>query len=72
MLRSIEETMVKVKGKVGIKELNPAEECVFCSFVGGHDVFVCLPTGYGRLYLFATLRATCLGVIADGQSMEKI
>ena len=41
--------------RVGLRELKPEQREVIRSFASGKDVFVALPTGYGKSYCFALL-----------------
>ena len=37
---------------IGLTALRPLQRQAVKSFCTGHDVFVCLPTGYGKSYCF--------------------
>ena len=45
-------------GRLGYDMLKPEQEAALLSFLGGHDVFVSLPTGYGKSLCYAALLAT--------------
>ena len=40
---------------IGLTALKPLQRQAVKSFCTGHDVFVCLPTGYGKSYCFVLL-----------------
>ena len=45
-------------GRLGYDMLKPKQEAALLSFLGGRDVFVSLPTGYGKSLCYAALPAT--------------
>ena len=53
-LRAIVSTAI---GRLGYDMLKPEQEAALLSFLGGRDVFVSLPTGYGKSLCYATLPA---------------
>ena len=52
---SIDETISYAAARIGYSQLRPEQITVVKAFVGGKDVFVCLPTGYGKSLCFAIL-----------------
>ena len=51
----IQEIFGRAAASHGYLKLKPEQEKAVLSFVGGADVFVCLPTGYGKTLCFALL-----------------
>ena len=51
-LEAIEESAAQA---IGIAQLKEEQKQEVCSFVSGNDVFVSLPTGYGKSICFALL-----------------
>ena len=49
------ETVRKAAASFGYTQLKKEQEEVILSFASGHDVFVSLPTGYGKSLCFAVL-----------------
>ena len=49
------DTFRKVAVSVGYSKLNPEQEKPILSFVFGNDIFVSLPTGYGKSLSFGLL-----------------
>ena len=41
--------------RFGYAELKPCQEKAVKSFVSGNDLFLSLPTGYGKLFCYASL-----------------
>ena len=50
-----EQAIDKAVQAVGLQSLKPIQRHVISSFVGGSDVFVSLPTGFGKSYCFVLL-----------------
>ncbi|XP_041453184.1 ATP-dependent DNA helicase RecQ-like [Lytechinus variegatus] len=48
----IRDSIVYAKKKLGISTLKPQQEKAFESMLRGHDVFMGLPTGYGKSVVF--------------------
>ena len=48
MMASIDELITKAAESLGYAGLKPEQKLVLKAFVGGRDVFVALPTGYGK------------------------
>ena len=66
MTQSLLEIARSAAGTLGYTSLKPEQESAIVSFLAGNDVFVSLPTGYGKTlcyaalpYAFDQLRATC-------------
>ena len=49
---------------VGLTVLKPLQRDIILSFCSGNDVFVSLPTGYGKSYCFVLLPITFLALMA--------
>ena len=47
--------LLKAARKLGYESLKPEQELAVSSFISGKDVFVSLPTGYGKSLCFALL-----------------
>ena len=48
-------SVASVTRQFGLDQLKPKQIEVILAFVGGRDVFVSLPTGYGKLIMYAAL-----------------
>ncbi len=51
----IGEAIVSAAARFGVEELKPEQETAIRVLVDGSDVFVCLPTGYGKSLCFGLL-----------------
>ena len=49
----IREIVGRAAASLGYSKLKPEQEQAILTFVSGKDVFVALPTGYGKLLCFA-------------------
>ena len=47
---------VAAAGRFGIDVLKTKQEDVIKAFVGGRDMFICMPTGYGKSLCFMLLQ----------------
>ena len=52
---NVEEIISSVARQFGLDQLKPKQIEVISAFVGGRDVFVSLPTGYGKSIIYAAL-----------------
>ena len=52
-----ERIILDVAEKMGIANLKPKQFQAISAFLSGRDVFVSLPTGYGKSIIFALLSA---------------
>ena len=48
-------TVRRAAASLGYPQLKEEQELAILSFVGGNDVFISLPTGYGKLLCYAVL-----------------
>ncbi len=55
---AIKEAVVKAASDLGYKELYPKQDLVVGEFILGNDVFVCLPTGFGKSLCYCILPRT--------------
>ena len=51
----LEKIVVESAECIGYKELKDKQVEAVCSFIRGNDVFVSLPTGYGKSLIYAIL-----------------
>ena len=51
----MEKIIMAAGEKLGYKELKDKQMEAVKAFVSGNDVFVCLPTGYGKSVIYAVL-----------------
>ena len=54
-IMNVEEIISSVARQFGLDQLKPKQIEVISAFVGGRDVFVSLPTGYGKSIIYAAL-----------------
>lgn len=54
---SLSALLQKIACQLGYESLKPEQELAVSYFIGGNDVFVSLPTGYGKSLCFAILPA---------------
>ena len=52
---NVEEVISSVARQFGLDQLKPKQKEVISTFVRGRDVFVSLPTGYGKSIIYAAL-----------------
>ena len=55
---SVQETIKTAAQMMGIESLKAKQVKAVEAFVSGHDVFVSLPTGYGKTVIYAVLPGT--------------
>ena len=53
----LKEVVSAAVGALGYDSIKPEQEIALLSFLRGHDVFVSLPTGYGKSLCYAALPA---------------
>ena len=58
-VEAVEAAIDYAVGLVGIKALKPLQRDAIRTFVGGRDVFVSLPTGFGKSLCYAFLPTVC-------------
>ena len=58
-VEAVEAAIDYAVGLVGIKALKPFQRDAIRTFVGGRDVFVSLPTGFGKSLCYAFLPTVC-------------
>ena len=69
----VDETILKAAASLEYSDLKPEQKCILKAFVEGKDVFVALPTGFGKSLCYALLplifdmkrRAWSLGLYLD-------
>lgn len=54
----VQDTIKAAAQMIGIETLKPKQVQAVEAFVNGHDVFVSLPTGYGKSLIYAVLPGT--------------
>ena len=52
---SVEEALTRAAADLGYKELFPKQALVIRNFISGNDVFVSLPTGFGKSLCYCIL-----------------
>jgi superfamily II DNA helicase RecQ len=54
-LQNIEDVIVRTLATLVIKQIEDQQKQVILSFVGGRDVFVALPIGFGKSIIYGCL-----------------
>ena len=52
MSTSVDDALAFATSKLGLEDLKHQQKRALQSFLRGHDVFVCLPTGFGKSVVF--------------------
>ena len=54
-VQEIEKIAIECIQRLGYENLLPEQKTAIINFVCGHDVFVCLPTGFGKSLIYFSL-----------------
>lgn len=53
--KEVDEAISYACSKMAVRKLKPEQEKCVRAFLDGNDIFICLPTGYGKSLCFAML-----------------
>ena len=49
----VDDMILKAAASLGYSDINPEQKCILKAFVEAKDVFVALPTGFGKSLCYA-------------------